>query len=73
MNTKVIRSICVFTNLPSIETITKVNELADKLKDRNFIIQTKRICSANKDKIKELDEQFGEEYTFSIGSIPKIK
>jgi len=71
MSNKIIRSICYFTDTPSTEIVNNVNNIADKLIKKNYAIQTKRICSSNREQIKILDSQYGDEFTLSIGSIPK--
>ncbi|MBI3980734.1 DUF711 family protein [Candidatus Microgenomates bacterium] len=71
MTNKIIRSLCYFTKNPSAGTVKAVDELAKLFKDQDYEIQTKRICSTNKKKIKELDLRYGNEYTLSLGSLTK--
>lgn len=68
---KIIRSLCYFTESPSAETIDKLNQLAGTFQQKDYLIQTKRICSPNKKIIKELDQKYGTEITFSLGSLTK--
>lgn len=42
---KIIRSICLYSKEPNIETEKKLHNLEKKMSDNGFIIQTKRICS----------------------------
>ena len=55
MAQKIIRSVCYFTDAPSIETTTKLARAAKVLEDKGYLVQTKRLCSAVKD-ISELVE-----------------
>jgi uncharacterized protein (UPF0210 family) len=71
MQNKVIRSICYFTDAPSADTIKKVNQIADIFIKNNYVIQTKRICSPDKVKIRELDQKFGNEFTFCLGPLTR--
>lgn len=71
MTQKIIRSICYFARNPSTGTIKTVDELANLFRKQGFEVQTKRICSPAQDKIKNLDQQYGNEYTLSIGTITK--
>ena len=71
MTQKVIRSICYFTKNPAEETVKLVSSLSDNFTNKNFLVQTKRICSPNKQRIRELDQKYGEEFTFSFGTLLK--
>ena len=42
---KVIRTICIFTKEPNLETEDRLNHLEKTLKGKGYVIQTKRICS----------------------------
>lgn len=69
---KIVRSICYFTNNPSVAAITKTNGIAQRLAKSNYLVQTKRICSGNLEKITKLDGKFASEnYLFGIGSLSK--
>ncbi|OGG26332.1 hypothetical protein A2960_05545 [Candidatus Gottesmanbacteria bacterium RIFCSPLOWO2_01_FULL_39_12b] len=71
---KIVRTVCYFTKDPSSETVKKVDWIAGVLTENGYNIQTKRICSPDIDKIKELDRQFtNDTYIFGIGSLPKGK
>lgn len=45
---KVVRSVCYFTDGPAGEALAKVSAIAGKLSREDFEVQTKRICSSNK-------------------------
>ena len=68
---KIIRSICYFSKSPSEEIISKVNEMTDVFVRNNYIVQTKRICSFDVEKIKILDSKYGKDFTFSLGKLSK--
>lgn len=56
---KIVRSVCYFTDNPSSQVEKNLASIAEKLNQKNFILQTLRICSANpnisqlQDKIKD--------------------
>jgi len=72
MSNKIIRTICYFDNDPSSESIGRVDEIANNLTGKGFLIQTKRVCSPSIDKILKLDASYANDtYIFGIGSIQK--
>ena len=69
---KIIRSVCYFSEHPQVETIKQVDAITKILTDSGYIVQTKRICSPDEEKIRELDTKFTSEgYIFTVGSIKK--
>lgn len=65
---KVIRTICFFTKEPNVKTEDRLNNLEKTLKDKGYIIQTKRICSP-KDSFQELKNSVQDKsILLSIGS-----
>lgn len=69
---KIIRTACYFTDQPSSETISKLNQIAEILLQKDFEIQTKRVCSPLSDKIIKLDLSYANDnYIFGIGSVEK--
>lgn len=68
---KIIRSICYFTDNPSNKTISNLDQIESVLKLQQFEIQTKRICSPQIKDVFELDKMFGNNYIFSLGTVPK--
>lgn len=64
---KIIRTICYFTDVLDKTIIAKVNGIAEKLIQKGFLIQTKRICTKEKD-IPKLETIIGKDQSF-IGSI----
>lgn len=74
MSNKIVRTVCYFSDTPSLELIGKVDEIADTLTQKGFLVQIKRICSPFVDKIIDLDsESTNGSYIFGIGSITKDK
>lgn len=69
-NNKIIRSVCYFTDKPSSHTTKKIESIIKKLNDKNYIIQTKRICCQNLS-IKELDKLFDKYVYLSVGTLNK--
>ena len=66
---KIIRSVCLFTNKTGEENIAKLNKITSLLEENNFIIQTKRICSAEKD-IEKLDKIIeNKDMLLSVGTL----
>ncbi len=48
----IVRSICYFSENPGKETVTKVNELEEILKENGYEVQTKRICAPISDSLE---------------------
>ncbi len=72
MSNKIVRTVCYFDNDPSPTTIEKVDKVANILAEKDFLVQTKRICSPSIDKIIKLDAKYaGDSYIFGIGSIKR--
>lgn len=72
--TKIIRTICLFSDQPSNKEIEKLEEISQLLKKKGFLIQTKRICSPSIDKIIELDSKYAsDDYIFGVGSFTEEK
>lgn len=45
---KIVRTICYFSDNLSGQTVIKLGEIEKTLSDNNFLVQTKRLCSAKK-------------------------
>lgn len=72
MSNKIIRTICYFTENPTNQTLNEVEEITHMLAQKNYVIQTKRVCSPNKEKIIKLDTKFTDKnWLFSVGSVNK--
>lgn len=70
---KIIRSICLFTDSPSFKNSNTLDRLENLLIEKNFTIQTKRICSKTHD-ISSLEKTFNpNKYYLSIGTVPLNK
>jgi len=67
-NNKIVRSVCYFTEKPSSYTTKKIDSIINKLNDKNYSIQTKRICCPNLS-IKELDKLFDKSVYLSVGTL----
>lgn len=70
MNTnKIVRTICYFSDSPSEKIVHKLGEIERTLTDNNFLVQTKRLCSAKKD-IRQLELTVKADSMYlSIGSL----
>lgn len=66
---KVIRTICFFTKEPNLETENRLSYLEKTLKDKGFIIQTKRICSPKNSFLELQDLVQDKSILLSIGSL----
>lgn len=66
---KVIRTICFFTKEPNLETEHRLNHLENLLKDKGFIIQTKRICSPKESFLELKNSIQDKSIMLSIGSL----
>ncbi len=66
---KIIRTICYFSDDPSQQTLEKLEVIEKTLTDNNFLVQTKRLCSAKKD-IRQLESIIKDNSMYlSIGSL----
>lgn len=65
---KIVRTICYFSDNPSEQTISKLNEIENTLVKNSFLVQTKRLCSAQKD-IRQLESAINDDVMYSIGSL----
>lgn len=71
---KIIRSICFFTDNPSLTTFKKMDGIVNLLIEKGYDIQTKRICSSDIDKIIKLDSNLSNDnYIFGISSLETKK
>lgn len=67
---KVIRTICYFTNNPSQKTLGLLDKIAQSLVEKNYEIQTKRVCSPKIEKIRDLDSKFTDDFhCFAVGTL----
>lgn len=69
MPNKIIRTICYFTNDPSQQTFNKIEEIHKTLIQKDYIIQTKRICLSDKNLLEAT--LISKDYLISIGSVNK--
>lgn len=71
---KIIRTICLFVDEITNQDIEKLDEVSQILVEKNFSIQTKRICSPSINKIIELDSKYvSDDYIFGVGSLSEEK
>ncbi len=63
MTQKIVRSICYFSDKPAVEIIDRLEALEQKLTEKNYLVQTKRIVAANST-ISVLNELFREKNLF---------
>jgi uncharacterized protein (UPF0210 family) len=66
---KIIRSVCLFTDNPSLKAIARLGELTNRLSGRGFTIQTQRLCSPESDGIFQLDKEGDGNVRLSIGRL----
>lgn len=72
MSNKIIRTICYFDKEPFSGSIEKVDKIAKSLTEKDFLVQTKRVCSSSVDKIINLDEKYASDiYIFGVGSLKR--
>src|SRR5690242_6575544 len=64
---KVIRTVCLFTDQPSEEALSRLEHLSALLASRGFSVQTRRICSPDIPGVFELDRRTDRPVLFSIG------
>jgi len=69
-NNKIVRTVCYFTENPSLETIKLLEKISESLIKRGYGIQTKRVCSPSIEKIKDLDSRLtNDSYCLAVGSL----
>lgn len=56
---EIVRSVCYFTDTPDQKAVGKVNELATKVTEQGYEVQTRRICSPFENP-KELEDSIGD-------------
>jgi len=68
---KVVRSICLFAETPSDQSVLRLRTLAERLETHGFEVQTIRLCSPDLDRVLALDRDGdGDGSTFfSVGRI----
>lgn len=66
---KVVRTICLFRQNPSSESLSELSRLGEKITSHGFILQTKRLCSPNISEIFNLDLQGDGQIFLSPGKI----
>lgn len=59
MSNEIVRSVCYFTNTPDQQAVSKVNELAAKITEQGYEVQTRRICSPFENP-RELEKRIGD-------------
>lgn len=66
---KIVRAICYFSDNPSEQTVKKLDDIEKRLVEKNFLVQTKRLCSAKKD-IRQLESTIKSDSMYlSVGSL----
>lgn len=66
---KIIRTICYFSDNPSTDIVEKLQDIEKKLVENNFTVQTKRLCSSQKD-IQQIESTIkSKDLYLSIGSL----
>ena len=71
---KIILAICLFTDEPTNQDIEKLQKISQILVEKNFSIQTKRVCSPSVNKIIEFDSKYAsDDYIFGVGPLSEDK
>lgn len=70
ISNKVVRTICYFADNPGEEIVVRINKIASRLIENNYIIQTKRLCSLTKD-CQNLENKISDKsILLSVGTLP---
>lgn len=70
MTNKIVRTICYFTKEPTEDVLTKLDELEKLFIAKDFLVQTKRLCSPNIEEIIDLARKYSDKgYIFGVGAI----
>lgn len=69
MASKIIRTICAFTDSPSVETIQNLKHLQEKFEAAGYLVQTIRIATNQQDFLKVRQDIRDEEIRLSIGKV----
>lgn len=70
MSNEIVRSVCYFTDTPDQQAVSRVNELATKITQQGYHVQTRRICSPFESP-KELEKRIGDR-TILLGVGPLL-
>lgn len=70
MSNEIVRSVCYFTNTPDQQAVSKVNDLAVKITEQGYEVQTRRICSPFENP-RELEKRIGD-MTILLGVGPLL-
>ncbi|MEK0369305.1 MAG: DUF711 family protein [Nitrosopumilus sp.] len=66
---KIIRTVCCFSDNPNTDTIEKINAISKKLTEKNYLVQTKRVCSNNVD-VHQLEKAINDkDILLSVGTL----
>jgi len=66
---KIVRTICYFSDNLNTDTIKKINAISKELTEKNYLVQTKRVCS-NSTSVYQLEKATDDqEMLFSIGTL----
>lgn len=69
MSNQIVRSVCYFANSPTPQIVSKVDELAAKITEQGYQVQTRRICCPFEDP-KELKRRIDDtDILLGVGSL----
>lgn len=69
MSDKVIRSICLFSDNPTEESLSRLAKISKRFNDSGFEVQTQRLCSPDIAKVLYLDKSNDDGLLFSVGKL----
>jgi len=66
---KIIRTVCYFSDNPNADTVKKINSISEKLIEKGYLVQTKRVCS-NNISVHELEKAVNDkEILLNVGTL----
>ena len=66
---KVVRSVCLFTEKLSEQSVGRLQALSDRLTACGFTVQTTRLCSLDFEGVFELDRDGDGSILYSVGRV----
>lgn len=67
---KIVRSVCYFAHDPSEEIVGRLTELSDRLTQSGYLVQSRRLCSPDFEKVRGLAGRFSaDQLALSVGSL----
>ena len=67
---KIVRTICLFSDEPTGQDIKRIMEVSQKLEEKGFAVQTKRLCSPSLERLIEFEKIYKEKgLVLGFGSV----